>query len=200
MIGYLSGRLLSKEPSQIVLETGGVGYLVEVPLSTYYELGGPGSEAALHIHTYVREDAIALFGFKTTGERSLFRRLIAISGVGPKLALAIIGGMGPAEFLAAIDGSDLIRIVQIPGIGRKTGERLILELKDRIPELQAEMDLEPAAATLSGSKRRDLLSALENLGYKHKDAEKAIQIALAKIGDDADFEETLKQALAVLIR
>lgn len=199
MIAYLKGRVLSKEPSSVVIETGGVGYNVEVPLSTYYELGDAGSEAELLIHTHVREDAFLLYGFNTAGERSLFRRLIGISGVGPKLALAIIGGMGSSEFLGSVEVGDIGRIVQIPGVGKKTAERLIVELKDKMTELKSELQVELDVTVVQPSSiQLDVISALENLGYKRSVADKAARSALTELGEDCTFEELLKRTLANL--
>ena len=200
MIGYLRGRLHSKEPGGIVVEAGGIGYAVEVPLSTYYELGELGIEVELLIHTHVREDAIVLFGFNTAGERSLFRKLNAVSGVGPRLALAILGGMGPAEFLDSVDAGDLGRIVAVPGIGRKTAERLVLEFKDKVTQLRAELGVDPTTAPtgMTSSLQADVVSALENLGYKTALAEKAVRNASAELASDATFESLLKRALVSL--
>jgi Holliday junction DNA helicase RuvA len=199
MIGYLRGRLLSKEPMQAVIEAGGVGYQVFIPLSAFYNLGDNGSQVELHIHTHVREDAIELYGFPTTGERSLFRRLIAISGIGPKLALAVIGGTGPAELLNAIDEGDYTRLVQIPGIGRKTAERLVMELRDRLPELRSALDAGAAALSPVSALKIDLVSALVNLGYRRKDAERAAEDAVKNAVDGAEFSVVLKGALAILM-
>ena len=200
MIGYLRGRLHSKEPGGIVVEAGGIGYAVEVPLSTYYELGELGIEIELLIHTHVREAAIILFGFNTAGERSLFRKLNAVSGVGPRLALAILGGMGPAEFLDSVDAGDLGRIVAVPGIGRKTAERLVLEFKDKVTQLRAELGVDPTTAptSMTSSLQADVVSALENLGYKTALAEKAVRNASAELTSDATFESLLKGALTNL--
>ncbi|HUX07616.1 MAG TPA: Holliday junction branch migration protein RuvA [Acidobacteriota bacterium] len=199
MIGYLRGRLLSKEPTQAIVEVAGVGYQVMIPLNVFYMLGEEGTETELHIHTHVRDDAIELFGFPTTGERSLFRRLIGISGVGPKLALAIIGGTGPADLLNAIDEGDYARIVQIPGIGKKTAERLVLELRDKLPEMRAELHAEASALSPASALKVDLVSALVNLGYRRRDAEKAADGAVQNAGEDTDFGDALKTALAILL-
>jgi Holliday junction DNA helicase RuvA len=199
MIAYLKGMIFTMNPAEVIVESQGVGYSVEVPLSTYYELGGPGSEVELLIHTHVREDSLQLFGFSTSGERLLFRRLINVSGIGPKLALAIIGGMGPAEFLGALDNADVARIVAIPGVGKKTAERLVLELRDKLIELQTELEVEPEE--IVGTKatlRRDIISALENLGFKKNVAERAVKNASEQLGSDTDFERILKKSLTIL--
>ena len=200
MIAHLRGRLLDKQPHRIIVEAGGVGYDVAVPLSTFYELGEIGSEVALRIHTHVREDALSLFGFITRLEQALFERLISVSGIGPKLALSVLSGIEPPDLIRAIGRSDLARLTAIPGVGKKTGERIILELKDRLPK-----DL-PAASGAPGdgdsgspSVRDDLLSALINLGYHRPLAEKAVESAVKAL-PDGGFERTLKQALRELAK
>src|SRR5215210_1455347 len=142
MIALLRGTLLEKNPSRLIVDAGGVGYDVQVPLSTFYVLGEPGTSISLRIHTHVREDLIALYGFATTLEQDLFERLIGISGIGPKLALAVLSGIEPGELVAAIERSDVARLTAIPGVGKKTAERIVLELKDRLPKAT----LVPAAA------------------------------------------------------
>lgn len=200
MIGYLKGRLLSKEPSLAVIDVNGVGYEIEIPVSTYYDLGAAGSEAQLHIHTHVRADAIVLFGFTSLGERSLFKRLISISGVGPKTALLILGGMGPADLLAAVEADDFRKIVQVPGIGKKTAERLVLELRDKLPELKAELDIEISVTGIAGTLKQDVVSALVNLGYKRKYAQEVADQAIRSAPDEHDFGVVLRSALALLTK
>ena len=201
MIGQLRGRILEKHPNRIIVDVNGVGYDVSVPLSTFYGLGEPGSEIALRIHTHVREDALALYGFATALEQDLFERLIGISGIGPKLALAVLSGIEPLELVRAIERGDLARLTAIPGIGKKTSERIVLELKDRLPRAQA-----VAVAIGGGGEREapslgvDLLSALMNLGYHRPLAEKAVDWALKAVGPDAGFERTLKHALRELAK
>ena len=195
MIAHLRGRILEKHPNRIVVEVNGIGYDVSVPLSTFYGLGEPGGEIALRIHTHVREDALALYGFASLLEQDLFERLIGVSGIGPKLALAVLSGIEPLELVQAIERGDLARLTAIPGVGKKTSERIVLELKDRLPRVRpaaAAVGGEPAAPAL----RVDLLSALMNLGYHRPLAEKAVDSALRAGGPDAGFERTLKQALA----
>jgi Holliday junction DNA helicase RuvA len=196
VIAHLRGRLLDKHPHRIVVDVGGVGYDVAVPLSTFYGLGEPGEETSLRIHTHVREDALQLFGFGTRLEQEIFERLIGVSGIGPKLALSVLSGIEPPELIRAIHRGDLPRLTAIPGVGKKTAERLVLELKDRLPLLPAIDDAagEPAPASL----KDDVLSALMNLGYHRPLAEKAVEIALKTT--DGDFERTLKQALRELAR
>ncbi len=195
MIAHLRGRILEKQPTRVVVDVAGVGYDVAVPLSTFYGLGEPGAEVALRVHTHVREDALALYGFATALELDLFNRLISISGIGPKLALAVLSGIEPLDLLAAIERGDVARLTAIPGVGKKTSERIVLELRDRLPRAHPS-----AAASAGGSPdgliaRDDLLSALMNLGYHRPLAEKAVDAALKTIGREAGFELTLKQAL-----
>jgi Holliday junction DNA helicase RuvA len=197
VIAYLRGRIYEKHPNRIVVDIDGVGYDVAVPLSTFYGLGEPGSEIALRIHTHVREDTLALYGFATRVEQELFERLISIGGIGPKVGLAVLSGIEPQELVAAIERSDIARLTAIPGVGKKTSERIVLELKDRLPRL--DVGVAAAAPGASPSLRDDLLSALINLGYHRPLAEKAVDSAM-KATPDADFERTLKQALRELAR
>ena len=199
MIAHLRGRILEKHPNRIIVEVDGVGYDVSVPLSTFYGLGEPGGEIALRIHTHVREDALALYGFASLLEQELFERLIGVSGIGPKLALAVLSGIEPLELVQAIERGDLARLTAIPGVGKKTSERIVLELKDRLPRAR------PAAVAVGGESqapalRDDLLSALMNLGYHRPLAEKAVDAALRAGGSDVGFERTLKQALRELAK
>ena len=198
MIAHLRGRLLDKQPNRIIVDVNGVGYDLSVPLSTFYNLGEPGAEVALRVHTHVREDALALYGFGTRLEQDLFERLIAISGIGPKLALAVLSGLEPAELMRAIERGDIARLTGIPGVGKKTSERIVLELKDRLPRVVATAAID-AAASASPSVRDDVLSALLNLGYHRPLAEKAVAAALTA-APDGEFERTLKQALRELAK
>jgi holliday junction DNA helicase RuvA len=199
VIAHLRGRIFEKQPNRVVVDVGGVGYQVFVPLSTFYVVGEPGGEVALRIYTHVREDALALYGFATVLEQDLFERLIGISGIGPKLALAVLSGIEPLDLVQAIDRGDVGRLTGIPGVGKKTSERIVLELKDRLPRISrtaagtAISELEPAPL------RDDLLSALANLGYHRPLAEKAVASAL-KAAPNAGFERTLKQALRELAK
>jgi Holliday junction DNA helicase RuvA len=198
MIAHLRGQLLEKHPNRIIVENNGVGYDVHVPLSTFYELADPGSSVALRIHTHVREDALVLYGFATALELQIFEKLIAISGIGPKLALAVLSGLDPNELVDAIRTSDVARLTGIPGIGKKTAERIGLELKDKMASLvraTAPAPIESAAETL----RADVLSALTNLGYHRPLAERALDVAL-RAGSGAGFEATLKSALRELAK
>jgi Holliday junction DNA helicase RuvA len=196
VIAHLRGTILEKQPNRIVVDAGGVGYDVFVPLSTFYGLGEPGADIALRIHTHVREDALALYGFATRLEQELFERLISVSGIGPKVGLAVLSGIEPSELMRAIERSDLSRLTAIPGVGRKTSERIVLELKDRLPKIET-----PTGAAASGAPalRDDVLSALINLGYHRPLAEKAVDAAV-KTMPDGGFERILKQALRELAK
>ena len=197
MIANLRGTLSEKAPSRLVVDVAGVGYDVQVPLSTFYVLGDPGTPVSLRIHTHVREDVIALYGFATPLEQDLFERLIAIGGVGPKLALAVLSGIEPAELITAVRLQDVARLTAIPGIGKKTAERIGLELKDRLPaSLQAVGQVQ---ATPGDQQRTDLLSALLNLGYQRPVAEKAIDRVLQGSAG-APFEQALKDTLRALMK
>jgi Holliday junction DNA helicase RuvA len=195
MIAFLRGRVIDKHPNRLIVDVQGVGYEVHVPLSTYYEVGEEGAEVSLRVHTHVREDALALYGFATALELDLFDRLISISGIGPKLALAVLSGIEPPDLVGAIERGDLARLTAIPGVGKKTSERIVLELRDRLP--RAHTAAVPAGGVAADGLvvRDDLLSALMNLGYHRPLAEKAVDAALKTIGRDAGFELTLKQAL-----
>ena len=199
MIAYLRGQIFEKQPNRIIVDVSGVGYDVLVPLSTFYGLGDAGSEIALRIHTHVREEALALYGFATRLEQDLFERLIGISGIGPKLALAVLSGIEPAELIRAIERGDVARLTGIPGVGKKTSERIVLELKDRLPRLQPALAATGAVAVESPALRDDVLSALMNLGYHRPLAEKAVDAAVKAV-PDGDFERTLRQALRELAR
>ena len=193
MIAHLRGRLFAKQPTRIIVDVNGVGYDVAVPLSTFYGIGEPGADIALRIHTHVREDALLLYGFATVLEQELFERLIGISGIGPKVALAVLSGIEPKELVRAVERGDVARLTAIPGVGKKTSERMVLELKDRLPrtplsEAAADGVAEPPLV------REDVLSALINLGYHRPLAEKAVDAAV-RATPDGSFERTLKQAL-----
>lgn len=195
MIARLSGKLVEKSPNRLVIDVGGVGYEVLVPLSTFYGLGDAGTLVTLRVHTHVREDVIALYGFASELEQDLFERLIGVSGIGPKLALAVLSGIDPGELVRAIRSQDAARLTRIPGIGKKTAERIGLELKDRLPETA----VAPADAAGGGEARDDLLSALVNLGYNRQVAEKAIDAGL-KRSPRAPFEDLLRDILRGLIK
>jgi Holliday junction DNA helicase RuvA len=198
LIALLRGVLVEKHPSRVVIDVGGVGYDVQVPLSTFYGLEEPGEKVALRIHTHVREDVIALYGFSTPLEQDLFERLISISGIGPKLGLAVLSGIEPADLVRAIVSEDVARLTKIPGVGKKTAERITLELKDRLPKMVPVA--EPVSAHATGDQLRDdLLSALVNLGYQPAVATKAIDRTI-KAAPDAGFEQALRDALRSMMK
>jgi Holliday junction DNA helicase RuvA len=199
VIAHLRGSILEKHPNRIVLDVNGVGYDVFVPLSTFYGLGDLGAAVALRIHTHVREDALVLYGFATLLEQELFERLISVSGIGPKVGLAVLSGIEPHDLIAAIERGDLARLTAIPGVGKKTSERIVLELKDRLPRVHAATAATGAAALEAPALRDDVLSALMNLGYHRPLAEKAVEAAI-KGTPGGDFEPTLRQALRELAR
>jgi len=195
MIGLLRGRLLEKRPNQVILDVGGVGYLVAVPLSTFAALGELHAEVTLLIHTHVREDALALYGFLSAREKHFFELLLGASGVGPSLALKILSGMNVEELVPAIRTGDLVRLTKIPGVGRKTAERIIVELKDRLEAIAKEVD-KPAALSPAGAEA-DVKSALVNLGYDERTVDKAVSEAKREAGT-SNFERLLRVALAAL--
>jgi Holliday junction DNA helicase RuvA len=192
----LSGTLREKQLQRLIIDVGGVGYDVVVPLSTMYAIGDAGSTVNLRIHTHVREDALQLFGFATMLEQELFQRLISVSGIGPKVALSVLSGIEPAELTRAIRSSDVARLTRIPGVGKKTAERVVLELKDRLPQTAA---TEPAATPEAGDDvRADLLSALVNLGYNRASVEKTVDKVLHG-AENRSFEPLLRETLKLLI-
>lgn len=199
MIARLEGTLAEKIPGRLIVDVQGIGYDVQVPLSTFYVVGDPGMRVVLRVHTHVREDVIALYGFATTLEQELFERLIAISGIGPKLALAVLSGIEPPDLVRAIRAQDVARLTAIPGVGKKTAERIGLELKDRLPQsVQAAADAAKPASP-EDQLRADLLSALLNLGYQRVAAEKAIEKELQN-APDAPFERALRAVLRSLMK
>jgi Holliday junction DNA helicase RuvA len=201
MIALLRGRLVEKHPNRLTVDVGGVGYDVQVPLSTFYDLAEPGAEITLRIHTHVREDVIALYGFRTALELNLFDRLIGVNGIGPRLALAALSGIEPNDLVRAIRTADIARLSSIPGIGRKTAERITLELKEKLPASLPSAPDEPETAPASGDElRTDVLSALVNLGYQRGTAEKAIDAAMKAIDGPVAFERLLRRALQGLSR
>ena len=195
MIGLLRGRLLEKRPNQVILDVGGVGYLVAVPLSTFAGLGELHAEVTLLIHTHVREDALALYGFLSAREKHFFELLLGASGVGPSLALKILSGMNVEELVPAIRTGDLVRLTKIPGVGRKTAERIVVELKDRL-EMVAKEGERPAAASPARTEA-DVKSALVNLGYDERTADSGVAEAKHEAGT-SNFEKLLRAALATL--
>ncbi|MCL6480781.1 MAG: Holliday junction branch migration protein RuvA [Firmicutes bacterium] len=197
MIGQLRGRLVAKQPNQVVVDVGGVGYLVQIPLSTFAGLGELNSETTLLVHTHVREDQIALYGFLTAREKQLFRLLLEASGVGPALAVKLLSGMPLDELVLALRRGDVARLVQVPGVGRKTAERIVVELRDRLAALGVAEEEEKVAA--HAPLEADVLSALLNLGYDRRAAERATAEA-ARNGVGRGFEELLRAALQHLSR
>lgn len=194
MIAHLRGKLLAKHPNQAVVETGGVGYDVTISVPTFSDLPAIGSEVALFIHTHVREDALALYGFLRSSEKLLFEKLITVSGIGPKLAITILSGMAADEMVGAIRGNDVARLTRIPGIGKKTAERMVLELRDKLPQAGPVV---PPTATPASAVEGDVLSALVNLGYQRAAAEKVLA-ARAKSGPSQSFDVMFREALGSL--
>ncbi|HYY56773.1 MAG TPA: Holliday junction branch migration protein RuvA [Pyrinomonadaceae bacterium] len=206
MIAYLSGTLLSKQATTVIIDIGGVGYEVTIPLSTFYDLEEVGTNVQLRIYTHVREDALQLYGFKTARERELFLRLISVSGIGPKLGVTMLSGMSADEIIASIRTNNLARLTSIPGVGKKTAERLVIELRDKIAALSSPaLEEEFATRTAAGAPlsedavRDDALSALLNLGYQKAAAEKALAGAIQE-GGDISVEIILRRSLRLLAR
>ena len=201
MIGYLSGKLFEKNVNSVIVDVGGVGYEISIPLSTFYELGDVGSDVHLRIYTYVREDAIQLFGFKTNRERELYLRLISVQGVGAKSGITMLSGMSADEMIAAIRTGDLPRLTSIPGVGRKTAERVVIELRDKVIELEhgAAGDRTTAAPLPADAVFEDALSALTNLGYQRALAERALNQA-AQEGTESSVQKLLRRALQILAK
>jgi len=199
MIGFLRGRIADKQPNTLIVDVQGVGYEVHVPLSTFYDAGEQGAEITLRIHTHVREDALQLYGFLTELERQLFERLISVSGIGPKLAIAVLSGMDSRDLLACVQRGDVARLTGIPGIGKKTAERIVLELRDRLAQLPGAAPVDVAPVNGADRVRGDLLSALQNLGYHRPQAEKAVDATLQTMSEPT-FEHALKAALRELMR
>ena len=191
MIAHLRGKLIARHPNQVILDAMGVGYDVTISVPTFSELPPAGGEVSLHIHTHVREDQIALYGFLRPEEKHLFEKLISVSGIGPKLAITILSGMPTNEMTSAIRGNDVARLTKIPGIGRKTAERMVLELRDKLPP--AGTDQVQVVTSLSPV-QEDVLSALMNLGYQRASAEKA----LSTVEKNGSFDAMFRAALAVM--
>ena len=206
MIAHLSGTLFSKQATSVIVDVGGVGYEVTIPLSTFYDLEDTGKPVQLRIYTHVREDTLQLYGFKTIRERELFLKIISVSGIGPKLGITLLSGMSADELIAAIRTNDLTRLTLIPGIGRKTAERLVIELREKVAALtsaQLEDALTMKAAATGEVRqddvRADALSALLNLGYQRVSAEKALDNAIAE-GGELTVETVLRRVLRKLAR
>ena len=203
MIAHISGTLLAKQATSVIVDVGGVGYEVTIPVTTYYDLEEPGSQVQLRIYTHVREEALQLFGFKTARERELFTQLISVSGIGPKSAIAMLSGMSADEIITAIRTNNLARLTSIPGLGKKTAERLVIELRDKMsklssPELEEQLAARAGGAPPSGDDvREDALSALVNLGYQRAAADKAVTHAMQE-GGDLSVELLLRRSLRTL--
>ena len=193
MIAHLRGRLIAKHPNQAIVEAAGVGYDVTISVPTFSDLPPTGAEVELHIHTHVREDALALYGFLRRPEKQLFEKLITVSGIGPKLAITILSGMATAEMVGAIRSNDFARLTKIPGVGRKTAERMCVELRDK---LDGFAEPQPAAAARSAIEE-DVMSALTNLGYQRALAEKAVERAMQSAGRE-NFDTIFRAALGSL--
>jgi holliday junction DNA helicase RuvA len=200
MIAHIRGRLLSKTPNQAIVECAGVGYDVTISVTTFSALPSEGAEAALHIHTHVREDQIALFGFSETQEKRLFEKLLTISGIGPKLAITVLSGISADRLITAIRSGDHATLTRIPGIGKKTSERVVLELKDKLDDLAVSIPTTTGGGLHHGAAGDDALSALVNLGYPRPTAQKAIETAIAKDPAAAHDFETLFRAAMLTIR
>jgi Holliday junction DNA helicase RuvA len=205
MIAHLSGTLLSKQATSVILDVSGVGYEVSIPLSTFYELEDAGATVQLRIYTHVREDALQLYGFKTARERELFLRLISVSGIGPKLGITLLSGMSAEEMISSIRTNNLAKLTLIPGVGRKTAERLVMELRDKVASLSGEIEEElgsttdVAAVPTEDAMRADALSALLNLGYQKNAAEKAVTAAMTET-PDVSVESILRSSLRKLAK
>ena len=192
MIAHLRGRLIAKHPNQAVVEAGGVGYDVNITVPTFSDLPPLGGDVAMHIHTHVREDVIALYGFLRSEEKQLFEKLITVSGIGPKLAVTILSGMATAEMVSAIRGNDSARLTKIPGVGRKTAERMCVELRDKLDSFRA-----PQPAISRPAVEEDVISALTNLGFQRALGEKAVEHVIQTAGRE-NFDAIFRAALAVL--
>jgi Holliday junction DNA helicase RuvA len=202
MIAFLAGKLLEKEANTVIVDVAGVGYEMSIPLSTFYEIGEVGTDVALRVYTHVREDAIQLFGFKTVRERELFLHLIGVAGIGPKSAITALSGMSADEIIAAIRTNNLARLNSIPGVGKKTAERLVIELRDKIAKLSAVASVEirtEGAATSGESIFDDAVSALINLGYPRTAAEKALKQAIQE-GIEISVQKLLRRSLQILAK
>jgi Holliday junction DNA helicase RuvA len=206
MIAYLAGKILEKEANSVIIDAGGIGYEATIPLSTFYELGEIGSDVALRIFTYVREDALQLFGFKTLQERELFLKLITVSGIGPKVGISMLSGMNADEIIAAIRTDNLARLTSIPGIGKKTAERLVIELRDKVASLASISSASTSASSDGGQTAAstneiydDAISALVNLGYQRNAAEKALKQAVQD-GTEMSVQKLLRKSLQLLAK
>ena len=193
MIAHLRGRILEKHPTHLILEAAGVGYEIAISVPSFSGLPAEGIEVSLYIHTHVREDVLALYGFLRREEKQLFERLIGVSGIGPKLAMTVLSGITPDALVAALRSNDLIALTRIPGVGKKTAERMVLELRDKLEGLAAAPAPPPASRM-----EEDVVSALVNLGYQRSAAEDGTKRAVAKVGHEAGFEQLFRQAMSLM--
>jgi len=193
MIAHLRGRILEKHPSHVVLEAAGVGYEVTISVPSFSGLPAEGAEVSLYIHTHVREDTLALYGFLRREEKQLFERLIGVSGIGPKLAITVLSGIAADALVTALRGNDLTALTRIPGVGKKTAERMVLELRDKLDGLAAAPAPPPTTRM-----EDDVVSALVNLGYQRMSAEQAVKRALDKAGNGASFEQVFRQTMSLM--
>jgi len=202
MIGQLRGTLLEKQPPRLLVDVAGVGYEVEAPMTVFYDLPESGAELTLYTHFVVREDAQLLYGFTGRYERELFRSLIKVNGVGPKMALAILSGIEADRLAACIRDQDTTSLVKVPGIGKKTAERLVIEMSDRLDKLEGAPAARPGPRPLDGppDSRADAIAALESLGYRNKEAAAAVGRAAEEAGADPSSEELIRRALRTLAR
>src|SRR5689334_15542951 len=193
MIAHLRGRILEKHPTSVILEAAGVGYEIAISVPSFSGLPSEGSEVSLHIHTHVREDVLALYGFLRREEKQLFERLIGVSGIGPRLAMTVLSGIAPDAFVTALRANDLTALTRVPGVGKKTAERMVLELRDKLEGLSA-APAPPSASRLE----EDVVSALENLGYQRTLAEQAARKSIGKIGSGASFEQVFRETMSLM--
>jgi len=195
VIAHLRGQILSKSPNAVVIDCNGVGYELAISVATFSDLGKEGSEAKLHVHTHVREDALSLFGFSEFAEKRLFEKLLTISGIGPKLAITVLSGISAERLVGAIRGGDHATLTKIPGIGKKTAERVVLELKDKLDDMVGFVAESGAPPSLGGI-ADDVLSALVNLGFPRPAAQKAVETAAKDTSMAGDFETLFRSAMA----
>jgi Holliday junction DNA helicase RuvA len=199
MIAHIKGYLQFKSPEYLVIDVGGMGYQIRVPLSTFCELPDVGNSVALHIHTHVREEALELYGFQSREEKELFVHLMSISGIGPRLAVNILSGINPAELVATLSCRDIARLTCIPGVGRKTAERMMIELRDKLPDLALlHEEMAPVSSEHEASVVEDALSALLNLGYTRTVAQRAVERARRHLQEPLTLEALLKESLRSL--
>jgi Holliday junction DNA helicase RuvA len=200
MIAFLRGRVLEKYPNRLIVDVAGVGYDLAVPLSTFYTAGEPGADIALRVHTHVREDQLALYGFATALEQATFERLISVSGIGPRLALSVLSGMEARDLVGTIQRGDVAGLTRIPGVGKKTAERMVVELRDRLPKAVAGAEVETRTPEPADALREDLISALTNLGYHHQAIDRVLEKAIGGADAPPTFEASLRAVLKELSR